>query len=134
MNNIFLSCSGRVSSCCSTIGTRRVNLITNPVISHQRGKDREVFTTSGTHPWSFVTQILYSGQRINYIRGSVSCTFKKITWCIRILWHSLTEIYKEMISIFPLWTFHLYVATLQLHLHISMISYCCMLNKLSILS
>ena len=44
-----LSCFGRVSSCCSTIGTRRVNLITNPVISHQRGKDREVLTTSGTY-------------------------------------------------------------------------------------
>jgi len=27
-------CSGRVSSSCSTSGTRRVNLVTNPVISH----------------------------------------------------------------------------------------------------
>jgi hypothetical protein len=25
-------------------------------------KGREVFTTSGTYPWSFVTQILHSGQ------------------------------------------------------------------------
>jgi hypothetical protein len=33
----------------------------NPVISHERGKDREVFT-SGTYPWSFVTQIFHSGQ------------------------------------------------------------------------
>ena len=49
-----LRCSGRVSSSCSTSETRRVHLVTNPVISHERGKDREVFT-SGTYPWSFVT-------------------------------------------------------------------------------
>jgi hypothetical protein len=30
-----LRCSGRVSSSCSTSGTRRVNLVTNPVISHE---------------------------------------------------------------------------------------------------
>ena len=28
-------CSGRVSSSCSTSGTRRVNLVTNPVTSHE---------------------------------------------------------------------------------------------------
>ena len=39
-------CSGRVGSSCSTSGTRRVNLVTNPVISRELGKDREVFTTS----------------------------------------------------------------------------------------
>ena len=32
------------------------------MISHDRGKDREVFTTSGTYPWSFVTQIFDNGQ------------------------------------------------------------------------
>ena len=48
-----LMCSGRVSSSCSTSGTRRVNLVTNPVISREWRKDREVFTTSGTYPWSF---------------------------------------------------------------------------------
>jgi hypothetical protein len=53
-----LRCSGRVS----TSGTRRVNLVTNSVISHESGKDREVLTTSGTYPWSFVTQIFHSGQ------------------------------------------------------------------------
>ena len=46
-----LRCSERVNSSCSTSGTRRVNLVTNPVIS-EWGKDREVFTTSGTYPWS----------------------------------------------------------------------------------
>jgi hypothetical protein len=30
------------------------------VVSHERGKDREVFTTSGTYPWSFATQIYTS--------------------------------------------------------------------------
>ena len=57
-----LRCSGRVSSSCSTSGTRRANLATNPVISREWGKDREVFTTSGTYPWSFVTQIFQNGQ------------------------------------------------------------------------
>ena len=57
-----LRCSGRVSSFCATSDTRRVNLVTNPVISHERGNDREVFTTSGTYPWSFVTQIFHNGQ------------------------------------------------------------------------
>jgi ribosomal protein L32 len=42
--------SGRVSSSCSTSGSRRVNLVTNPVTSREWGKDREVFTTSGTYP------------------------------------------------------------------------------------
>ena len=32
------------------------------MISHERGKDREVFTTSGTYPWSFVTQIFHNDQ------------------------------------------------------------------------
>ena len=49
-----LRCSGRVSGSCSTSDTRRVNLVKNPVTSHERGKDREVFTTSGTYPWSLV--------------------------------------------------------------------------------
>ena len=57
-----LRCSRRVSSSCSTSGTRRVNLVTNPVISREWGKDQEVFTTCGTYPWSFVTQIFHNGQ------------------------------------------------------------------------
>jgi hypothetical protein len=56
-----LRCSGRLSSSCSTSGTHRVNLATNPVISREWGKDREVFTTSGTYPLSFVTQIFHNG-------------------------------------------------------------------------
>ncbi len=41
-----LGCSGRVGSSCSTSGTRQVTLVTNPE-----------FTTTGTFPLSFVTQI-----------------------------------------------------------------------------
>ena len=54
--------SGRVSSSCSTIDTRRVDLVTNPVIRHEWGKDREVFTTSGTYLWSSVIHVFHSGQ------------------------------------------------------------------------
>ena len=57
-----LRCSGGASSSCSTSGTRRVNLVSNPVISREWGKNREVFTTIGTYPWSFVTQIFHNGQ------------------------------------------------------------------------
>jgi hypothetical protein len=48
-------CSRRVGSSCSTSGTCRVHLVTNPVISREWGKNREVFTTSGTYPWSNMT-------------------------------------------------------------------------------
>jgi hypothetical protein len=35
-----LRCSGRVNSSFSVSGTRHVYLVTNPVISHEKGKDR----------------------------------------------------------------------------------------------
>ena len=54
-------CSERVNRSCSTSGTRRVTLVTNPMISHERGTDREVFAPSGTYSWSFVTQIYRNG-------------------------------------------------------------------------
>jgi len=46
------------------------------VTSHERGKDREVFTTSGTYPWSFVTQIFHNGQSS---RGGDRKTFEVMT-------------------------------------------------------
>ena len=52
--------SGRVSSFSSTSGTHHANLVTNSVTSHEWGKDRDMFMTSGT--WSFVTQIFHNGQ------------------------------------------------------------------------
>jgi hypothetical protein len=57
-----LDCSGGVSSVCSTSDTRRVNLVTSPVIIHERGEDWEVLTTNGTYPWSFLTYIFHSCQ------------------------------------------------------------------------
>jgi hypothetical protein len=51
-------CSGRVSSSYST--SRRVALVTNPVISHKRGKVRIMITTNGKRPLSFVTQICHN--------------------------------------------------------------------------
>ena len=58
----ILRSSGRVRSSCSNGDTHRINRVTNPMLSHERGKDREVLTTSGTYPWSFVTQIFHNGQ------------------------------------------------------------------------
>ena len=46
-----LRCSRKVSSSCSTSGTRRVDLVANSVISHELENDREVFTTSGISLW-----------------------------------------------------------------------------------
>ena len=45
-----LRCSWRVGSSCSASGTRRVTLVTNPVISHEWEKDLKVCKTSGTYP------------------------------------------------------------------------------------
>ena len=71
-----LRCCERVSSSYSTSGSRRVNLVTNPVICHIRGNDREVLTTSGTYPWSFVTQIFHNGQPRH---GGDRKTFEEMT-------------------------------------------------------
>ena len=71
-----LRSSGRVGNSCSTSGTCHVNLITNPVISHEWGKDWKVLTTSGTYPWSFVTQIFHNGQPSN---GGDRKTFEVMT-------------------------------------------------------
>ena len=57
-----LGCFGRVSNSCSTNGNRRVNLVTNPAIICEWGKDRGVLAVSGTCPWTFVTQIFHSVQ------------------------------------------------------------------------
>jgi len=57
-----LRCSGRVGSSYSTSGTRHVNLVTNPVISREWGKDQEVFTISEAYPWWFVTQIFHNSR------------------------------------------------------------------------
>ena len=48
--------SGRVSRSWTSSCTRRVTLVTNPVISNEWEKDRRVPTTIGTYTWPFVTQ------------------------------------------------------------------------------
>ena len=72
-----LMCSGMVISSCSTNGTHRVTLVTNRVISHEWGQSREVFTTSATYPWSFVTQIFHSSQQSH---GSVASLLAAILY------------------------------------------------------
>jgi hypothetical protein len=48
-----LRCSGRVGISFSTNGIHRVTLVTNPVKSHGRVKDRIVITRNGTYPSSY---------------------------------------------------------------------------------
>ena len=72
----YLRCSGKVGSSCSTSGARRINLVTNPMISDEWARDREVFTTNGTYPWSFVTQICNRGQPSH---GGDRETFQEMT-------------------------------------------------------
>jgi hypothetical protein len=43
--------SYRVNSSFSTCSTSRVTIVTNPVISHDWGKDRIMITTNGAYPW-----------------------------------------------------------------------------------
>jgi hypothetical protein len=52
-------CSRKMTSYCFTSGTSRVTLVIKPAISHEWGKDREVFMTSVTYPWSCKYQVLY---------------------------------------------------------------------------
>jgi hypothetical protein len=61
--------------------------------------------------WDWIKIGLYATYVNQVILGSIQ---KKCQTC--------SLISKEMISIFPLWTFHLYVATFQQHLHMEYIS------------
>jgi hypothetical protein len=99
-------CSWRVSSSCSTSGTRRVNLVTNPVISREWGKDWEVFTTSGTYPWSFVIMyilmppsvffyVYWSNIRIYWIQNHLFLTFLMQDMLISKLLHQSPALNKE---------------------------------------
>ena len=57
-------------------GTCHDNLVTRLVIIHERGKNREVFTTSGTYLWSFATLIFYNTQPCH---GGDRKTFSNLT-------------------------------------------------------
>jgi hypothetical protein len=69
-----LRCSGRVSSSCTTRCTYRVNLATNPVISHEWGKDREVLMTNGIYTLSFYLFLL------------ISILYSLMIFCLSPLW------------------------------------------------
>jgi hypothetical protein len=95
-----LRCSGRVSSSCSTSDTRRVNLVTHPVISHEQGKDREVLTLHETI-------IIYSKTaNYNYVlltknQQILTLVVFDLTWFdkrrSRMVTMKLLGIYKKMI-------------------------------------
>ena len=71
-----LRCSGRVSSSCSTNDTRRVNIVTNPVIRHEWGKDREVFMTS-SFLFTLWMQLLWS-----CLSDSFHIWHDNWSWCV----------------------------------------------------
>jgi hypothetical protein len=77
----------------------QVNLHANPMISHEWDKDRIEITTDGTCPWTYASQFVL---RVYQTRQFPT---------------------KEMIAIFSLWTFHLYVTTFQHQLHVKFIRY-----------
>ena len=76
----------RVSSSCSTSGTRRVNLVTNLVISDEWGKNREVFNTYNAltsveiliEQWNWLsvekTAINVMVTRVSSVWMCISCT------------------------------------------------------------
>ena len=52
-------CSGRVSSSCSNSGTRRVNLVTNPMISLAWGKDRQNVIKCSVISTTYVSPVVF---------------------------------------------------------------------------
>jgi hypothetical protein len=76
-----------VCSSCSISGTRRVNLVANPVISHECGNDREVLTTSGIYPWSFVST--ESERSFSLCYGYRFCDFTIAFRTVPIVWYFL---------------------------------------------
>jgi hypothetical protein len=70
--------SGRGSSSWSTSGTHSVNLVTNPVISHEWGKDREVFMTSGTYQTNYHT--------IDLFIMHITEIHRTVEWCPFAFW------------------------------------------------
>ena len=52
----------RVIISCSSSGTRRVNLATHPVISHERGKDRNVLRKVEDIRGHVLLNIFHNGQ------------------------------------------------------------------------
>ena len=101
--------SGRVSISCFTSSTHRVNLATNLVISHEEGNDREVFTTDGTYPWSFLTILLntlvwHLIPHSNFCLARDAQSLVSCVFCCRLLYFSS----------FSLWFLTLYCLSFDL--------------------
>jgi hypothetical protein len=84
MEQYDLGCSGTISSSCSTIGTRRITLVTNPVVIHEWGYGLIVITINRTYTWSFVTQI---PQRLTKSWCQSWSKFCKILWRLWTIKH-----------------------------------------------
>jgi hypothetical protein len=91
-----LRCSRRVSSSCSTSDTRRVNLVTHPVISHEPGNEREVFTTSGTYPWS--SHVILFKQNMHGTLFTVFSSYPLLLFCVAFAYTMFVEWVNENIT------------------------------------
>jgi hypothetical protein len=63
-------CSWKVCNSCSTSDTRRITLVTNPLKSHEWGKDRGMITTNGTyrgHLWHGYFNIVHWSNMMHII-------------------------------------------------------------------
>ena len=89
-----LRCSGRISSSCSASGTRRVNLVTNPVISHELGKDQKVFTTSGTYLSSFIFHNSHATLELPSYISNCFLEVCLIVWCCLTPLSTIFKLYR----------------------------------------
>jgi hypothetical protein len=90
-----LMCTGRVSSSCSTSDTRRVNIVMN--LSHEWGKDREVFETSGTYSWSFVIHIFFVIFRLVIVLSVGRYTTSDYPLVSSIFWNNIIVYWKQIL-------------------------------------
>jgi hypothetical protein len=83
-----LMCSGRVGSSCSTSGTRRDNLVTNPVIRHGWGKDNISYSYYGGEAILLVTSVWpYHYFRLKYINCVCQPQRQRIGYLSQIKWY-----------------------------------------------
>jgi hypothetical protein len=73
---VELRCSGRVSSSCSTSGTRRVNLVTNPVsyVSHYQRSNKKPNCKTG--PFIITSSPFHISSRYRFTTSTKDIVFK----------------------------------------------------------
>jgi hypothetical protein len=76
--------SGKLSGSCATSGTRRVTLVTNPGINHERGKGDIMITANGTYAWT-------SDRRV------FVCTMLVIHWELTVYHDNDIDLVTEML-------------------------------------